>query len=478
MNRSIGNGHGHQFKPVVVAQRKTPVAPPVYRPQPLPRVLQTKTPSAPPPYRPPAKPGGPAKIAGAAQMKPHPVAPPVYRPQPIPKVLQTKQLIKQQAGPRQHEPKRIATPNPLPSAIQRRQDPNARRVGNVVQRDVDVSRALKTENGLYMVLPGDKSILYSDRKAPDLKPQGLYMRWRDRATHTHQPLYGWKPNVRFLSKAEGGASEAKGKPGGFEYTVKGSLMDKVHRFSLRGLGAELEAPPETEERPTMGVLGKNDCYAFADTMQNMIVTQALAENAVPVTGRTKKSIHVQKPQKLEDMTVEVGDMMRHIYTKGSCRYHAATVVAKDGKSLVTLEGHVGKDLQRPEFLIRNGVLDFAAEGIMDDAGDEVEITPLESLNPETVASDLESAATRYQRMTSANVHDPSTMSLAISTASSNIGLTFTNEVRRRIEAQQRRRAEFRAIYKRDKAIHKENVRRAKVGEPLLKVEYTSFPRIE
>lgn len=59
---------------------KRPVAPPVYRPQPIPRVLQRKTaPVAPPVYRPEHK-----KIvqpkAVAPQRKP-PTAPPVYRPQ-------------------------------------------------------------------------------------------------------------------------------------------------------------------------------------------------------------------------------------------------------------------------------------------------------------------------------------------------------------------------------------------------------------
>lgn len=55
--------------------RRAPVAPPVFRPQPVPRVLQAKTES----------PHQSVKQAGRA-----PVAPPVYRPQPVPKVLQPK----------------------------------------------------------------------------------------------------------------------------------------------------------------------------------------------------------------------------------------------------------------------------------------------------------------------------------------------------------------------------------------------------
>jgi hypothetical protein len=76
------------------------VAPTVYRPQPLPKVLQTKTvshpspntakrtPIAPPVYRPESKKIVQPKIAGVTSLTPK--APPVYRPQPMPKVLQTK----------------------------------------------------------------------------------------------------------------------------------------------------------------------------------------------------------------------------------------------------------------------------------------------------------------------------------------------------------------------------------------------------
>lgn len=57
-------------------QAKQPTAPPVYRPQPAPKVLQGRMTNATP------KPN---------QTSAGPVAPPAYRPQPLPKVLQTKQ---------------------------------------------------------------------------------------------------------------------------------------------------------------------------------------------------------------------------------------------------------------------------------------------------------------------------------------------------------------------------------------------------
>ena len=83
--------------------KKAPVAPPVYRPQPVPKVLQTKMasaqpapvgqtprrPVAPPVFRPEAKKTAQPKMAAARQGHKSPQAPPVYRPQPAPSVLQT-----------------------------------------------------------------------------------------------------------------------------------------------------------------------------------------------------------------------------------------------------------------------------------------------------------------------------------------------------------------------------------------------------
>lgn len=74
-------------------QPKRTVAATVYRPHPLPKVLQTKTsgprtPVAPPVYRPETKKIIQPKVAGSSSLLPK--APPVYRPQPTPVVLQRK----------------------------------------------------------------------------------------------------------------------------------------------------------------------------------------------------------------------------------------------------------------------------------------------------------------------------------------------------------------------------------------------------
>lgn len=71
--RQLGQPQMGQKPPAAQLKRTTPVAPPAYRPQPVPKVLQAKMAPTPP----------------AAQLK-QPAAPPAYRPQPVPRVLQTK----------------------------------------------------------------------------------------------------------------------------------------------------------------------------------------------------------------------------------------------------------------------------------------------------------------------------------------------------------------------------------------------------
>lgn len=111
-------------------QGTKPVPPPVYRPQPTPKVLQRKAapapqaqaavatkraPVAPPVYRP--QPG--VLQAKTAAPRVPPVAPPVYRPQPTPKVLQRKTAASQtshnvgRVGVGTH----VTSPRPAPPAL-------------------------------------------------------------------------------------------------------------------------------------------------------------------------------------------------------------------------------------------------------------------------------------------------------------------------------------------------------------------------
>jgi hypothetical protein len=114
----------------VVSQRETPLAPPVYRPEPLPRVLQTKIPLAqrssggqvprlpvaPPVYRPEQRKVAQPKMASAPARQP-PQAPSVYRPSSAPVNARTSHLaqMKSKAAPQsqslpQSGPRRMESP--------------------------------------------------------------------------------------------------------------------------------------------------------------------------------------------------------------------------------------------------------------------------------------------------------------------------------------------------------------------------------
>ncbi|HKR02295.1 MAG TPA: hypothetical protein VJT09_16575 [Pyrinomonadaceae bacterium] len=107
--------------------RKIPTAPPVYRPQPVPRVLQAKQSGAP---QPPL----------AARGQHAPIAPPVYRPQPTPKVLQGKMKneLNQPGGTGSNAKQPVAPPvfrpQPTPHVLQLKARVNAPGIGNRIER--------------------------------------------------------------------------------------------------------------------------------------------------------------------------------------------------------------------------------------------------------------------------------------------------------------------------------------------------------
>lgn len=135
-----------------VLNRKSPVAPPVYRPQQVPKVLQTMRlpgqnslagqappqPIAPTVYRPKGKPiGAQAKMAASSPVKNHPVAPPVYCPQQT-KALQPKMAVGKQsvAGGVNPTPKAppVYKPQPTPKILQRKEAASRRPTAGGVER--------------------------------------------------------------------------------------------------------------------------------------------------------------------------------------------------------------------------------------------------------------------------------------------------------------------------------------------------------
>src|SRR5947209_15804610 len=111
-------------RPPIQQKRTTPVAPPVYRPQPAPRALQPKA------AAPQAK---KAPVAPPVATKGVPAAPPAYRPQPTPKVLQRKTAISQQPSPATR-PQRGAPPayrpQPTPRVLQPTPHPHGAQAGH------------------------------------------------------------------------------------------------------------------------------------------------------------------------------------------------------------------------------------------------------------------------------------------------------------------------------------------------------------
>jgi hypothetical protein len=96
-----------QQKAAISPVRTHPTAPPVYRPQPLPKVLQRKA----------ALPTPPSPV----QTQRTPIAPPVYRPQPLPRVLQRQVAGNQRAQINQLHPQPVVAPpanhRPTPGKI-------------------------------------------------------------------------------------------------------------------------------------------------------------------------------------------------------------------------------------------------------------------------------------------------------------------------------------------------------------------------
>ena len=377
------------------ALRKLPTPPPVYRPEQK-RIAQPKMatalkthmpPNAPPVYRPPQKlVSAQPKTVGLVQMRNHPPASPVYRPQPVPKVLQT---ITQQGHNRGTAPS--------PPVAQLARFPRNGQSAATVQRFVDRKTSDVSYSGKYFVKHADSTVLYSTKDADPPQPVRLYARGEDytEGKDGHINLNSWRPNVRFINTLEKQAQPVVNKPGTYRYKTPGFFGGTVE-YSIGDLQRGVENPvPGLDGPPTIGALGKNDCNIWATTLQNLIGERS---NYDILRGRQEqRTVAVQSPATTRrDLNVDVGDRMRHIYQgDGLCRYHAATVVAKDGPSLVTLEGHVSMDLSRPQFHIRDGLAGFAAEGIAHGKGDNVEVIPVASLSRKDIDDDIEARERRF-----------------------------------------------------------------------------------
>lgn len=267
---------------------------------------------------------------------------------------------------------------------------------SVVQRVVNLAEAKLTENQKYAVHPDDDKVAYSHKNAVPLAPMGLYTRTSEKATDGTK-LFKWTPNVKFFS------NEQK------EDIGKGENMAQ-HGAELNQMNKDIENPGEQigVRMPTLGMIGKNDCGFFAKSLQNLIADERKKQGAKPNNPKAPKS----------KQNFGVGDLMRHNFPEEqACGWHQATAVAKDGASLLTLEGHVGKNLTAPQFHIRNGVDGFILDndtrpgGGSYNLGDDVDI---ETLNSAIDQDDpMEDYRTKYQDNTGRGNLGAAVSSLAV-----------------------------------------------------------------
>jgi hypothetical protein len=377
----------HQFKPTVTQRktavtaptRKQPIAPPVYRPQAKP-LLQKKQSTAQPVYRPLSVP----KVLQTRQVNPaiqkketvQPSKPSVYRPLPVTKVaaadsktnasvaanLRPPHLRPNALAVQRTEAKKIVPPKVMLPSRPSPKIPTRVGAKTAASSSLQLSRSaapvlqLKrrargklhprgwyTQSKLYFVADNNKNKLYSYWGAPAPQPASLFIKsWE----FTSGLLWStWTPKVQFLTPAP-----HDDRPQGSALREYRDAQTNLHR----GQGSF--------------IFGKNDCSNFATVLSSLITEETGAGHLIDVD--LKGSVQI-----VRHGNVGVGTMLKHRFVDDDvAQYHAATVVAVDGKDLVTLEADVGKPLTRPEFHIRAGVYGFVRNNDPGRAfGDEVRV---------------------------------------------------------------------------------------------------------
>ncbi len=187
------------------------------------------------------------------------------------------------------------------------------------------TRGWYTESGKYFIATNNPNKLYSWWGADPPRPTSLYVKsweWLSGLFWTT-----WTPRVQFLPRKD--------------TWTRGEAYEEYKKAAARHAQGSF-------------IFGKNDCQFFANTLSSMITEEL---NLHP----DERTLKGQK-QLAAFQGVGVGTYMRHIFDKDSdCVHHAATVVAADGRDLVTLEADVSKPLLTPTFQIRTGLIGFVRD---------------------------------------------------------------------------------------------------------------------
>src|SRR5262249_12430793 len=131
----------------------------------------------------------------------------------------------------------------------------------------------------------------------------------------------------------------------------------VERFEYALQAAMAKKRTEGERAPSLGVLGLNDCAAWAHRLRELIADQEVAAERLFRPEKASESVPFDFGNDPENApTVGVGDTMLQKFGGSASGYHGATVVANDSQTIVTLEGHVEKNLESPVFHFYDGGL--------------------------------------------------------------------------------------------------------------------------
>lgn len=230
-----------------------------------------------------------------------------------------------------------------------------------VQRVIDTSTFKKSEHHRYLIDPANTNILYSYRDTLPPEPLELYHKTQDLEKTSQRKLYIWTPNTRFLGKKEKNILERGNRVEKGAYQQNKFL--KSANLDVNALQNNLEnVEPSITLPATIGMFGKNDCGKFATQLQELIIYKKMMEQNEGVSIGKKQIQNSVSQLNNEEAALNVGDQILHRYpNRESCSHHAATTVAKDGETLITLEAHVGKDLKHPQFHMRNGVKGFVED---------------------------------------------------------------------------------------------------------------------
>ena len=217
----------------------------------------------------------------------------------------------------------------------------------IVQRIVDMKNSAFSERRNYIIPFNNKNILYSKTDAIKPVPSSLYIR-QDDVTNDEIPiaLYSWTPNVRLFKLREEDPSSYLNRIGGLWWGFKKCLTKKMRPYDpepdMEKMIEELRGNLKSLENfPSIGIIGKNDCKEFANYLQDLIGIE---------DGR---SIDLKSELK-------IGDKM-YVELETGCNFHAATIVAADGGSKITLEANGDdEDLSLPEFFIHSSFEEFSS----------------------------------------------------------------------------------------------------------------------